>query len=91
MGSVSLPSGMAPHIASGEAIIYPTRKSPLNCGVISAGGVLTVSFTTTITDRENIRGFFHFLAQQGMGVTVYSNNWGETEKNEEKEKPGQNA
>lgn len=77
MGNVKLPDCISQYVKRMEVIIYPTHKSPINCGVISVNDKLTVTFPRTIQETEIIRDFFRFLAEKsGIEINVYSNNWG---------------
>ncbi len=77
IGSVRLPEAMSQFVSQTEAIIYPTLKSPINCGVCSVNDSLTVTFSRTIVEADIIRSFFNFLSlKSGLEIKVYSNNWG---------------
>lgn len=77
LGNIKLPDSMSKYVNQTEVIIYPTQKSPINCGVCSVNDNLTVTFSRTILEADVIRGFFSFLAQNsGLEVKVYSNEWG---------------
>lgn len=77
LGNTKIPDSMSNYIDRMEAIIYPTRKSPINCGVCSCNDKLTITFSRTIVEADVIRSFFSFLAQHSeMDVEVYSNCWG---------------
>ncbi len=77
IGNTKLPASMGKYVAHMEMIIYPTGKSPINCGVCSVRDDLTVTFSRTILEAEVIRSFFSFLAQrEGLDIKVYSNDWG---------------
>lgn len=77
LGNTKLPSSMSPYVERMEAVVYPTGKSPVSCGMCSVNDKLTITFSSTITETEIIRSFFSFLAQHtGMMVEIYSNDWG---------------
>jgi hypothetical protein len=77
LGKVSLPSGLAAEVARVETVLYPTPKSPINCGVSSVNDALTISFTRSIREAQAIRRFFGLLAREsGLEITVDSNDWG---------------
>ncbi|OPX44934.1 alcohol acetyltransferase [Ruminiclostridium hungatei] len=79
LGNTRLPSSMHKYVRQMEAIIYPTRKSPVNCGVCTVNDSLTVTFSRTIIDTGVIRSFFSFLAlESGLEIKVYSNKWGKS-------------
>jgi hypothetical protein len=77
LGNVALPSALAPEVARLETVLYPTPKSPINCGVCSVNDRLVISFTRAITEADAIQRFFSLLASEtGLAVTVDSNDWG---------------
>ena len=77
IGSIRLPGSMCKFADSGEVVIYPTFKSPVNCGVCTVNDSLTVTFSRTILEADIIRCFFSFLSREsGLEIKVYSNNWG---------------
>ncbi len=81
LGSVHLPEDMRDLIYCFEALLYPTPHSHANCGVISFGEDLVVTFTSDIQEREFIKKFFQALAREdGVAVAVYSNGWDETDE-----------
>lgn len=75
IGNITIPSGMEEYISHFEAIIYPTPKSPINCGVIAVNNRLTINFARTIKESDILSYFFRTLGEQGLDITVYSNNW----------------
>ncbi len=78
MGNIKIPTGMEKYIKHFEAVIYPTAKSLINCGVISVNDRITINFSKTIKDTDIIRYFFEFLSRNAnLEVGVYSNNWEE--------------
>ncbi len=77
LGNIRLPNSMSKYVNQTEAIIYPTNKSPINCGVCSVNDNLTVTFSRTILEANVIRSFFSFLAQNSdLEIKVYTNSWG---------------
>ena len=77
LGRIRMPADMAAEIARAQLILYPTFKSPANCGVCTFGDVLTFSFSRTILENDFIRQFFRFLADDaGVQIEIHSNNWG---------------
>lgn len=77
IGSVVLPLGLQSFVRGFEAVLYPTPKSPINCGVISTGDALTLSFSRTIRESKMIEIFFKRITDDAdVGLSVYSNNWG---------------
>lgn len=77
LGNVILPVSMAPYIEKIDVVLYPTPKSPLNCGLCSVNDNLIINFSRTIEEADIIRYFFSFLAENDkLEITVRSNNWG---------------
>ncbi len=78
IGKLDFPSGLVPYIVHTEVLLYPTAKSPMNCGVCSFEDKLAISFTRSIKDSAIVRGYFSLLADLlCTEIAVYSNNWGE--------------
>lgn len=77
LGNIAVPQSFFEHIELMEALLYPTIKSPINCGACSVNDRLSISFTRTIEETDILQSFFALLsAQTGLCVTVYSNDWG---------------
>ncbi len=77
IGRIDFPQGVNSYIEHTEMLLYPTVKSPINCGICSFDDKMTVNFTKTITDTEVIKHFITSLAEKtGADVSVYSNMWG---------------
>jgi len=77
LGNISVPSGFSTRISLIEAVLYPTPKSPLACGVCSVNDRLVLSFSRTIVETDIIKYFFNHLSERdGLDVSVYSNDWG---------------
>lgn len=77
LGNIQMPDAIKPHVDRMEVILYPTRKSPINCAFGTLNDNLTISFARSIEENEIIRAFFRTLADiTGLDVQVYSNEWG---------------
>ena len=77
MGRIQLPSSMSKYVQRMEVVMYPTEKSPINCGICSVNNQLTITFSRSIVEIDIIRNFFLYLSQTvGLKVKVYSNDWG---------------
>ena len=76
LGSISVPTGFLSRVSHMEMNLYPTPKSPINCAVCSLGDKLAISFSRTIIESDIIRRFFGGLAENGLEVEIYSNDWG---------------
>lgn len=80
LGNTKLPESMKPHVDRLEVILYPTRKSPINCGLGTVNDKLTITFARSIEENEIIQEFFRRLRNMTeLDITVYSNEWGEDE------------
>ncbi len=78
IGRIDFPSGVKPYIEHSEILLYPTKKSPINCSVCSFEDKLSISFIKSIRECEMIRDFFISLMKKtGSEVEIYSNEWGE--------------
>lgn len=79
LGNIDIPDDMNKYIDNSEVILYPTKKSPINCSASSIGDNLTITFIRTIKENDIIRHFFKYLANTcDLEVKVYSNEWGVT-------------
>lgn len=78
LGNTKLPESMAPHIERMEVVLYPTKKSPINCGLGTVNDQLTITFARSIDENGIIRAFFRKLRTiTGLDIVVYSNEWGQ--------------
>lgn len=77
LGNVRLPDSMSKYVDQLEIVMYPTEKSPINCGVCSVNNQLTITFSRSILETDIIKCFFRLLTEHAqVDVNVYSNNWG---------------
>ena len=77
LGRVRLPEEMAAETACASLTLYPTEKSPVNCGVCTLGDSLIMTFNRTIMESDLIRRFFRFVMEDaGTQVKIRTNNWG---------------
>ncbi len=82
LGRIDLPIDVKKYVVHAEVLLYPTKKSPMSCGLCSIDDRLSISFTKTISDTSVIRAFFMRLGQDIEDeITVYSNGWGEEFEN----------
>lgn len=73
LGKVELPKSMDPFV---EKIVFSNGASntiPINCGVVSHGNNLVISFTSAIIERDFQREFFRLLTNFGIDVVIESN------------------
>lgn len=74
MGKVRLSDSMESHISHMEMVMYPSKKSPINGGMIALGDALVITFTRMIQEADIIRAFFRELsATYNLEIEVYSN------------------
>jgi NRPS condensation-like uncharacterized protein len=77
LGRVALPEEMHALMDQFETVLYPSKKSPINCCICSAGDKLNIAFTRTMTDAGILQYFFSYLSEkEGLDVEIYSNDWG---------------
>lgn len=80
LGNIKVPESMKPHVDRMDVILYPTKRSPINCGTVTVNDKLTITFARSIVETDIIRSFFKELKRiTGLDITVYSNGWGEDE------------
>ncbi|WP_042347924.1 hypothetical protein [Bacillus massiliigorillae] len=77
LGNINLPTKMYEYIEHIEAVVYPSAKSPISCGICSVNDKLTITFARNIIETDILQHFFTFLAEDtNLDVCVYSNEWG---------------
>ncbi|OBZ13182.1 MULTISPECIES: hypothetical protein [Bacillales] len=77
LGNIILPQQMYEYIEQIEAVVYPTNKSPISCGICTVNDRMAITFTRNIVEADILQYFFAYLANQaGLEVKVYSNDWG---------------
>jgi len=78
LGNIQIPESMRPFTKRMEIVFYPTKNSPINCGICSLNDRLTITFARSIMETEIIKSFFNQLTRlTGLDIEVYSNDWGE--------------
>ena len=73
LGAVKLPDEMVPFVDRMDFVLGPQATCPNNCGVISFGGKLYISFLRTIKEPELEREFFCYLKKLGLNIKIESN------------------
>ena len=73
IGEIAAPPDLLHHINRAEFTLGETPYNPFGVGVVSVGGLLTVTFNDCTDNPEKPRCFFRFLASQGVPVRVESN------------------
>ncbi|MFZ2540039.1 MAG: alcohol acetyltransferase, partial [Oscillospiraceae bacterium] len=78
IGNISIPEEMKTLVKQIEVVLYPTLKSPINCGICSVNDRLTISFSRSIVESDIIRSFFNILSENNnLNISLYSNDWGQ--------------
>ena len=73
LGAVKLPSEMAPYVERMDFILGAQATAPHNCGVISFGDTLYVSFIRNIKEPALEAKFHEILRDMGISVEAESN------------------
>ncbi len=73
LGATAVPPGFADAVERIDFLLGPSRVNPVNCGVISFNGQLSITFTATIRETEVERAFFTRLVRLGLPVRILSN------------------
>ena len=73
LGSVRIPEELAGEVKSYDFMVPPNHVNRSNCGVISYGGKIRISFNRTTENSEFERVFFTYLRKQNVHITVESN------------------
>ncbi len=78
VGIPNFPQGMNPYIEHVEAVLYPTKLSPINGAIASFNDTLSISFSLAINETDILRTFFTFLQEYTESpVSVYSTRKGD--------------
>ena len=73
LGKVELPDIMIPYVERMDVILGVQSTKPNNCGVLSYGDTLYVNFIRNIKEPDLEYAFYRVLRDQGIPVTVESN------------------
>lgn len=73
VGIVKMPEGMEQFVKRFALHINPSRKVPVNIGVMTYRDITTICFTRNIVSTELERVFFTTLVEQGVDVEITSN------------------
>jgi len=82
LGNVKLPKEIASFIDRFEFLLSPTRNSSYKTSVCSFEDKLVYSFTTNVENTDIQKRFFSLLTQNGVDVTISSNDVITSEKKE---------
>jgi len=74
LGAVSLPEEMMPYVERMDFILAPQASAPHNCGILSFKDTLYINIIRNIREPDLEAHFCRVLQQQGLTVTVQSNN-----------------
>jgi hypothetical protein len=76
LGRIVFPESVAQWVDRAELIFYPSPDSPLNVGLCSVNGNLSISISRCIVEPGISKQFFRTLAKEdGLHVKIYSNEW----------------
>lgn len=73
VGLISLPPGMEDYVQRMDLVLGPAQKTPLAAAVISCAGQTSISFSSTIKNKQVERDFFTSLIKMGLPVLIESN------------------
>ena len=73
LGVVKLPEEMARYIERFDFILGAQASAPYNCGMLSYKDTLYINFIRNVKDAGLERCFFEILRDEGISVTVESN------------------
>ncbi len=73
LGAVDIPEAMKPYVKRFDFILGVQAESPYNCGVISYGNELNISFIRNIKESEVEHHFYRVLDELGIPAEVQSN------------------
>ena len=73
LGATDMPKGFEESVDRIDFMIGPSRMNPVNCGIISCGDQLSITFTSTMAETDVERAFFKKLVSLGLHVRVLSN------------------
>lgn len=73
LGQVKVPQVMEKYIKRFDFILGVQAAAPYNCGMLSYGDTIYISFIRNIKDAELERHFFAVLQELGLSATVESN------------------
>lgn len=73
VGAVTLPENMGRHVAGIQMLLGPAGIPRSNAAAVSLRNTLTLTFTRTLAEADFERDVLRFLVEQGVPVTVTSN------------------
>ncbi len=73
MGGIGVPTELEAHIDHFLFVLCTAKHNAVECGVVSFGDTLCITFTRTISEPYVERTFFRALVQKGLHVLVESN------------------
>ena len=76
LGRIIFPESVAQWVDHMELIFYPSKRSPMNFGVCSVNGKMSISISRCIVEPGIPKRFFRSLAKEdGIHVKIDSNEW----------------
>lgn len=73
LGRVDMPPEMERQVERMDVVLGRSKKTPLTCGIISACGKTSITFSITIRESDVERDFFTGLVKLGVPVLIESN------------------
>ena len=73
LGVIKLPEEMAKYVQRMDFILGVMATAPYNCGVLSYGDKLCVSFIRNTREPQLESAFFRVMQELGLGAEVRSN------------------
>jgi NRPS condensation-like uncharacterized protein len=73
LGMADLPPVLAKYVERCEFLLGPSYEVGVNCAVVSTGGTMAITFSSTMEETEPQRAFFKQLVRLGIPVRIESN------------------
>lgn len=76
VGIIRVPQSLEKHIEFFEVVLHPHAPNNINCSVCSIGNKLSITFSRCISEKDIIRYFFKYIADNAkINLKVYSNEY----------------
>jgi len=76
LGQINFPDSVSKWLDRMEFVFYPSTGSPLNLGICSVNGKMSISISRCIVEPGITKKFFRSLVKEdGVHVKLYSNEW----------------
>ena len=73
VGIINMPEGMEKLVKRFSFNVNPSKKVPVNMGIVSYNGITSITFTRNIVNTEFEKEFFTNLVKLGVQVEITSN------------------